>query len=161
MLPGCFRGLPMGWSWVFSFSHAALEEASRRALHALQLPVEVLADWKPMPLIHQGLAIVALAYVLAIVIRFALSRRREFMADAGAVELTKNPDAMIRALQKISAAPEIAKAPKELRAMFLYDRETGFAGLMATHPPIEARIEALVRYGGGRAEPPSGSVPAV
>ena len=112
-------------------------------------------------LILIGLAIVALAYVLAIVIRFALSRRREFMADAGAVELTKNPDAMIRALQKISAAPEIAKAPKELRAMFLYDRETGFAGLMATHPPIEARIEALVRYGGGRAEPPSGSVPAV
>lgn len=108
-----------------------------------------------------GFAIVAVAYALAIVIRFALSRRREYMADAGAVELTKNPDAMIRALQKISADPKIEKAPAEVREMFLYDRETGFAGLFATHPPIEKRIEALVSYGGGRIEPPSGSVPAI
>ncbi|HRO02685.1 MAG TPA: M48 family metalloprotease, partial [Terricaulis sp.] len=44
-----------------------------------------------------ALAIIAIAYALAIVIRFALSRRREYLADAGAVELTKNPDAMISA----------------------------------------------------------------
>jgi len=98
-----------------------------------------------------GVAIVAVAYALAVVIRFALSRRREFMADAGAVELTKNPDAMIRALQKISADPKIEKAPREVREMFLYDHETGFAGLFATHPPIDKRIAALVEYGGGRA----------
>lgn len=108
-----------------------------------------------------GLAIVAVAYGLAIMIRFALSRRREYMADAGAVELTRNPDAMIGALRKISADPKIEKAPREVREMFLYDRETGFAGLFATHPPIEKRIAALVEYGGGRAAPPSGSVPAI
>lgn len=97
-----------------------------------------------------GFAVVAVAYGLAIVIRFALSRRREYMADAGAVELTKNPDAMIGALKKISADPKIEKAPAEVREMFLYDRETGFAGLFATHPPIEKRIEALVDHAGGR-----------
>ena len=42
-----------------------------------------------------AIALIILAWVLAIVIRFALSRRREYLADAGAVELTKNPDAMI------------------------------------------------------------------
>ena len=49
-----------------------------------------------------GLVLIAISYALAIVIRFALSRRREFLADAGSVELTKNPDAMISALRKIS-----------------------------------------------------------
>jgi len=44
---------------------------------------------------------IAVAWFLSIVIRFALSRKREFLADAGAVELTKNPDAMITALRKI------------------------------------------------------------
>src|SRR6476646_9554478 len=48
-----------------------------------------------------GLVLIAVAWILSIVIRFALSRRREFLADAGSVELTKNPDAMISALRKI------------------------------------------------------------
>ena len=42
-----------------------------------------------------AIALIALAWILSIVIRFALSRRREYLADAGAIELTKNPDAMI------------------------------------------------------------------
>src|SRR5262245_38210512 len=48
-----------------------------------------------------AVALMALAWLLSIVIRFALSRQREYLADAGAVELTKNPDAMITALRKI------------------------------------------------------------
>src|SRR5262249_54882603 len=48
-----------------------------------------------------AIAIVAVAWILSIVVHFALSRRREFLADAGSVELTKNPDAMITALRKI------------------------------------------------------------
>jgi heat shock protein HtpX len=97
-----------------------------------------------------ALAIIGIAYALAIVIRFALSRRREYLADAGSVELTKNPDAMISALRKISGHAEISKAPAEIREMFLENKAEGFAGLFATHPPIEKRIEALVRYAGGR-----------
>jgi heat shock protein HtpX len=101
-------------------------------------------------LVLVAFAIIAVSYLLAIVVRFALSRRREFLADAGAVELTKNPDAMISALRKISGRSEVSRAPDEVREMFFDNRPKGFAGLFATHPPIEARIEALVRYGGGR-----------
>ena len=49
-----------------------------------------------------------LAYFLSFVIRLALSRSREFLADAGSVELTKNPDAMISALRKIEGRGELA-----------------------------------------------------
>jgi len=107
-----------------------------------------------------AIVIVAIAYALALLIRFSLSRRREFMADAGAVELTKNPDAMISALRKVSGRPDIEDAPREVRQMFLHDRSTGFAGLFATHPPLEQRIAALVEHAGGRdagAQPPPGS----
>ena len=101
-------------------------------------------------LILVAFAIVALTYVIALMIRFTMSRKREYMADAGAVELTKNPDAMIRALQKISGRADMAAVPDEVREMALYNPRTGLAGLFTTHPPIEKRIEALVKYAGGR-----------
>lgn len=101
-------------------------------------------------LIFFGIIIIAIAYLLAMLVRFSLSRRREFMADAGAVELTKNPDAMIRALQKISGRAELSHVPAEVREMAFENPRTGFSGLFATHPPIEERIEALVKFGGGR-----------
>ncbi|MEO1038022.1 MAG: M48 family metallopeptidase [Pseudomonadota bacterium] len=100
-------------------------------------------------LILIAIVVIGVAYGLSLVIRFTLSRKREYMADAGAVELTKNPDAMISALRKVSASPEVERAPREMRQMFLHDRSTAFAGLFATHPPIEDRIEALKRYAGG------------
>ncbi len=100
-------------------------------------------------LIFFGIAIIAISYLLAMLIRFSLSRKREFMADAGAVELTKNPDAMIRALQKISGQAEL-NVPAEVKEMAFENARTGFAGIFATHPPIEKRIEALVQFGGGR-----------
>ncbi|MEQ8405326.1 MAG: M48 family metallopeptidase [Oceanicaulis sp.] len=98
-------------------------------------------------------AVIALCWVLAILIRFAMSRSREFMADAGAVELTKKPDAMISALRKVSGRSAVKKAPRELRQMFLHDDSAGFAGLFMTHPPIEKRIAALEAFGG--VEPPA------
>src|SRR6476659_3674441 len=53
-----------------------------------------------------AIALIAVAWILSIVIRFALSRQREYLADAGSVELTKNPDAMISALRKIEGRGE-------------------------------------------------------
>ncbi len=103
-------------------------------------------------LVFFGLAIIALSYLLASLTRFALSRKREFMADAGAVELTKNPDAMIRALKKISGRAELKNVPAEVREMAFENPRTGITGIFATHPPIEKRIEALVKFAGGRAD---------
>ena len=101
-----------------------------------------------------ALVIIAIAYGLAIVIRFAMSRKREYLADAGAVELTKNPDAMISALQKISGNSVVASAPSEVREMFIENPHSDFAGMFATHPPIEKRIEALAKFAGGRVAAP-------
>ena len=97
-------------------------------------------------LILLAIAIIAISYVLAIVIRFALSRKREYLADAGAVDLTRNPDAMISALEKISGKSEI-EAPDDVRQMMV-DNPVRFMGVFATHPPIDKRIEALRAYGG-------------
>jgi len=102
-------------------------------------------------LIFFAIVIIALTYFIAILIRFTLSRKREYMADAGAVELTKNPDAMIRALQKISGHAEMPNVPEEVQEMAIENPRTGFAGMFATHPPIEKRINALVKYAGGHA----------
>lgn len=96
-----------------------------------------------------ALAIVGLSWALAFVIRFAMSRSREYMADAGAVELTRNPDAMIGALEKISGHTDVEKAPREVRQMFLHDDKAAFGGMFATHPPIAKRIEALQAFAGG------------
>jgi len=104
-----------------------------------------------------ALVAAAIGWALALVIRMAISRRREFVADAGAVELTKNPDAMISALQKISGHSEI-HAPSSVRSMFLDDDE-GVMGLFATHPPIDKRIAALVRFAGGRVTPTPTAAP--
>lgn len=101
------------------------------------------------PLILIGLGIAALGFILAILIRMSLSRSREFVADAGAVELTKNPDGMISALRKIEGRSRL-EAPDEVRGMFLENGSEGPGALFATHPPIAKRIKALIEFGGGR-----------
>jgi heat shock protein HtpX len=105
-----------------------------------------------------ALAIAAIGYVLAIVGRMAISRSREYVADAGSVELTKNPDAMISALTKVSGHAHL-QAPETMRAMFLENRSEGIMSLFATHPPIERRIAALRQYAGGRIIEPAGRQP--
>lgn len=105
-------------------------------------------------LILVAVAIFILARFLALALRFALSRKREFLADAGAVELTKNPDAMIGALRKIAGHSEI-EAPPQIAEMFLdHPRAAGLTGLFSTHPSIDDRVAALVRFGGGQDIPP-------
>ncbi len=97
-----------------------------------------------------ALVLVAVAWFLSIVIRFALSRSREFLADAGAVELTKNPDAMITALRKIEGRGEIEGATSAVMEMCVDNPRSGFADLFATHPPIDKRVEAIIKFAGGR-----------
>jgi heat shock protein HtpX len=99
-------------------------------------------------LIVIAVVIFLIARFLAIVLRFALSQKREYLADAGSVDITKNADAMISALHKVAGHSEI-QAPEQVQALFLDHQHAGFAELFATHPPIEERIEALEKYAGG------------
>jgi heat shock protein HtpX len=100
-------------------------------------------------LILIAIIMIVMAYVLALVIRFSLSQKREYLADAGAAELTRNPDAMISALKKISGRSQV-DAPNDVQQMMVENTQP-FAGVFATHPPIEKRINALAAYAGGRA----------
>ncbi|WP_198371365.1 M48 family metallopeptidase [Roseomonas rosulenta] len=98
-----------------------------------------------------GVLMIALAWLLATALRMALSRNREFLADAGAVELTSDPDAMISALRKVEGNAEMPEVSPQVRALFLEDAsDSALSSLMATHPPIGKRVETLVRMAGGR-----------
>ena len=96
-----------------------------------------------------AIALIVVAWTLSIVIRFALSRQREYLADAGSVELTKNPDAMISALRKIEGRGELASANSAVMEMCIDNPRQGFADLFATHPSVESRVDALVKFAGG------------
>src|SRR6267154_2449616 len=96
-----------------------------------------------------AIALVAVAWLLSVVIRFALSRKREYLADAGSVELTKNPDAMISALRKIEGRGELQVATSGVMEMCIDNPREGFQDLFATHPAVDKRVDALVRYAGG------------
>ncbi len=98
-------------------------------------------------LIAIGLLVVA--YILSFVIRLALSRSREFLADAGSVELTKNPDAMISALRKIEGRGELPGATSAVMEMCVDNPREGFGELFDTHPSVDSRVAALVKFAGG------------
>lgn len=104
-------------------------------------------------------AMLILAIVLAIiaplsayVLQMSISRRREFLADASAVEFTRNPDGLASALIKISTDPApLAAANRATQHLYIvnplkkYSMKSG--ALFSTHPPTEARIKALRNMG--------------
>jgi heat shock protein HtpX len=96
-----------------------------------------------------AIGLIVVSWILSIVIRFALSRQREYLADAGSVELTKNPDAMIMALRKIEGRGELPRANSAVMEMCIDNPRTDFTDIFATHPSIDKRIEVLVKLAGG------------
>src|SRR5215471_7074111 len=96
-----------------------------------------------------AIVLIAVAWLLSVVIRFALSRKREYLADAGSVELTKNPDAMISALRKIEGHGELAGATSAVMEMCIDNPREEFSNIFDTHPPVDARVAALVKFAGG------------
>jgi heat shock protein HtpX len=104
-----------------------------------------------------GAALIAIAIAIAIIlitwgvstlIRLALSRSREFLADAGSAELTKNPDALVRALRRIEGHAGF-DVPSRMEAFFIENPVAErVSGLFSTHPSIDARVAALQRYAG-------------
>jgi heat shock protein HtpX len=96
-----------------------------------------------------AIVLIAVAWFLSLVIRFALSRSREYLADAGSVELTKNPDAMISALRKIEGRAEMPAVPSGIMEMCIENQKNGVADLFSTHPSVDARVAKLIKVAGG------------
>lgn len=93
-----------------------------------------------------SILVIILGPLAATIAQMALSRNREYLADAGSVELTRNPQGLISALQKISTAQPMKKADASSAAMYISDplkKKKSFAHLFDTHPPMEDRIERL------------------
>src|SRR5207237_2753020 len=101
-----------------------------------------------------AVVLIALAWALSQLVRLALSRSRELLADAGSVELTKNPDAMISALRKIEGRGELPGATSAVMELCVDNPREGFSDLFAAHPSVESRVQALVKYAGGHYEGP-------
>ena len=103
-------------------------------------------------LILIGLLLAILSPIIATLIQLAVSRRREFLADASGALLTRHPDGLADALLKISADKEpLEVANKATAHLYISNpfKNKGhgsvdwFAGLFNTHPPIEERVKAL------------------
>lgn len=98
-----------------------------------------------------GLVFALLSPIVAQLIQLAISRRREFLADASSVKLTRQPDGLMRALEKISKDKEPLEAANKATAhLYIVNPFKGvhgnldwFAGLFNTHPPIDERIKQL------------------
>lgn len=97
------------------------------------------------------LVLAAIGYFVTIMMRFAISRNREYMADAGSAEMTRKPQALASALRKISEDPLIEAVEQSDVAQLFIDNPmkegSSFINqLFRTHPPIEKRIQVLEQF---------------
>lgn len=98
-----------------------------------------------------GIVLALLSPIIAQLIQLAISRRREYLADASGVGMTKNPNGLINALKKISNDKEPLEAANKATAHLYianplkntHNAIGMFAGMFRTHPPVEERIAAL------------------
>lgn len=99
-----------------------------------------------------AIVVSAFCYLISILMRFGISRPREYLADAGAAEITRNPHALASALRKISHDPYIeAIQSRDIAHLFIDNPKPSAHGfswdnLFATHPPICKRIEILENF---------------
>ena len=98
-----------------------------------------------------AMLIIIVAPIAAMIVRFAISREREYMADAGAAMITRNPEGLASALEKLKLYHEHSyrrlNVPEEFSHMFIFDPLFGvsssLSSLFSTHPPIDERITRL------------------
>jgi heat shock protein HtpX len=98
-----------------------------------------------------AIAVTAVCYLISLFLRFGISRSREYLADAGAAEMTKKPYALASALRKVDEDPLIeAVTRRDVAQLFIdnpqNEKKSFFAGIFATHPPIKKRIELLEQF---------------
>ncbi len=104
-----------------------------------------------LPVILIAILASVVAFFMARLLHFAISRKREYLADAGAAEITKKPYALASALRKVSADPYIeAVTRRDVAQLFMHSPQfterNFFGNLFSTHPPIEKRIELLEQF---------------
>lgn len=98
-----------------------------------------------------GLLLAILAPILAQILQMAMSRQREYLADLGGAELTRNPEGLAKALEKISRDPDrFDIANRGVQHLFIVnpvdppsEGERGLDNLLRTHPPVRSRIRIL------------------
>jgi heat shock protein HtpX len=127
-----------GGSWSSSSRSSSSSDGDRKSSGGGAVIIIIIA-----------VVLIVLAWLLSQLVKLALSRSRELLADAGSVELTKNPDAMISALRKIENRGELPGATSAVMELCVDNPREGFADLFATHPSVDARVQALVKYAGG------------
>ena len=100
-----------------------------------------------------AIVVTAVAYLISLLLRFGISRKREYLADAGAADMTRNPHALASALRKITSDPLIeAVESRDVAQLFIENpkpsahKSASWDNLFATHPPIEKRIELLEQF---------------
>jgi heat shock protein HtpX len=92
-----------------------------------------------------GLVLLIVSPIIAKIIQLAISRQREFLADSSGALLTRYPEGLARALEKISQGPELVGAGHATAHLFISSpfKRARFTNLFATHPPLEERIRRL------------------
>jgi heat shock protein HtpX len=124
----------------------------RSVISEFKLGVGIILGMIGLVIIVLGGAFAAVAFLLGPLISAAVSRRREFLADASGVELTRFPDGLIRALEKIHAQPNAVKAASfEVRGLFFVNTigEGVLAQWLGSHPPVAERVGRLQQIGRG------------
>lgn len=92
-----------------------------------------------------GLVLIILAPIFGQLVRLAISRKREYLADASSALLTRYPDGLADALEKLDKSKEKVKNASDATAsLYIVNPLSGkLSGLFATHPPIDKRVKAL------------------
>ncbi len=98
-----------------------------------------------------AIAVTAVCYFISLFLRFGISRSREYLADAGAADMTRKPHALANALRKVDGDPYIeAVKRRDVAQLFIDNPQTEkknfFSSMFATHPPISKRIELLEQF---------------
>lgn len=93
-----------------------------------------------------GIVFLILSPIIAELIKLAISRKREFLADASGALMTRYPEGLARALEKISASPaKLETASTATAHLFISNplKKKNFSKLFSTHPPVEERVKKL------------------
>jgi len=103
-------------------------------------------DNKNIIILIIGIVLAILSPIIVALVQLAISRKREYAADASAVKFTRYPPGLIKALKKIKNDSDKFKVSKAVSPLFISDPlRKKLSGLTSTHPPIEKRIKALER----------------